>query len=78
MRHTMNMTQPSQSALSKQCVYTGKTSTIQDISAGYFVLSGYAPDTADASHVECVEPSLPHGICSPCLDDIQHCAGNTN
>ena len=52
----LDMTQPSQSALSKQSVHTGKTSTrqeSQDISVGYFVLPGYAQDTADASQVEC-------------------------
>ena len=49
--HTADMTQPSQSALSKQSVHSGKTSTRQDISVGYFVLS-------DMSQVECVEPSL--------------------
>ena len=32
------------------------------ISVGYFVLSGYALDTADASQVECVEPSFLPGI----------------
>ena len=44
--YTENMTQPSQSALSKQSVPTGKISTRQDISVGYFVLPGYAQDTA--------------------------------
>ncbi len=47
--HTADMTQPSQSALSKQSVHTGKTSTRQDISVGYFVLPGYYQD---ASQVE--------------------------
>ena len=50
--HTANMTQPSQSALSEQGVHSGKTSTRQDISIGYFVLPGYYQDTADASQVE--------------------------
>ena len=72
------MTQPSQSALSKQSVHTGKTSTRQDISVGYFVLPGFAQDTADASQVECVEPYLLPGIlCSPCLAAMRQCAGNT-
>ena len=44
-----DLTQLSQSALSKQSVHSGKTSTRQDISVGYFVLPGYAQDTADAS-----------------------------
>ena len=65
--HTEDMTQPTQSALSEQGVHSGKTSTRQDISVGYFVLPGYAQDTADASQVECVKPSLLPGICSPCL-----------
>ena len=39
--HTVDMTQPTQYALSKQSVHTGKTSTRQDISVGYFVLPGY-------------------------------------
>ena len=72
--HTADMTQPSQSALSKQSVHTGKTSTRQDISVGYFVQPGHAQDTADASQVECVEPTLLPGICSPCLAAIQQCA----
>ena len=71
------MTQPSQSALSKQSVHTGKTSTRQDISVSHFVQPGYAQDTADASQVECVEPTLLSGICSPCLAAIQQCANNT-
>ena len=75
--HTTDMTQPSQSALSKQSVHTGKTSTRQDIRVGYFVQLGYAQDTADASQVECVEPTLLPGICSPCLAAIQQCADNT-
>ena len=75
--HTADMTQPTQSALSEQGVHSGKTSTGQDISVGYFVLPGYAQDTADASQVECVKPSLLPGICSPCLAAIQQCAGNT-
>ena len=76
--HTTDMTQPSQSALSKQSVHSGKTSTRQDISVGYFILPGYYQDTADASQVECIEPSsLMTGIRSPCLAAIQQCADNT-
>ena len=75
--HMADMTQPSQSALSKQSVHSGKTSTRQDISVGYFVLPGYAQDTADVSQVECVESSLLPGICRPCLAAIQQCADNT-
>ena len=75
--HTADMTQPSQSALSKQSVHTGKTSTRQDIRVGYFVQPGYAQDTADASQVECVEPTLLPGICSPCLAAVQQCTDNT-
>ena len=75
--HTADMTQPSQSVLSKLSVHTGKTSTIQDISVGYFVQPGYAQDTADASQVECVEPTLLPGICSSCLAAIQQCADKT-
>ena len=41
------MAQSLPSALSKQSVQTGKTSTRQDINVGYFVLPGYAQDTAD-------------------------------
>ena len=69
--HTTDMTQPSQSALSKQSVHSGKTSTRQDISVGYFILPGYSQDTADASQVKCVEPFLLPGICSPRLAAIQ-------
>ena len=58
-------------------IYTGKTSTREDISVVYFVSSGYVQDTADAPQVECVEPSLLPGICSPCLAAIQQYAGNT-
>ena len=75
--HTADMTQPSQYALSKQSVHTGKTNTRQDISVGYFVQPGYAQDTVDASQVECVEPSLLPSICSPCLAAIEQCADNT-
>ena len=71
------MAQPTQSALSEQGVHSGKTSTRQDINVGYFVLPGYAQDTADASQVKSVKPSLLPGICSPCLAAIQQCAGNT-
>ena len=71
------MTQPTQSALSEQGVHSGKTSTREDISVGYLVLPGYSQDTADASHVECVEPSLQAGIRSPCLATIQQCADGT-
>ena len=60
--HMADVTQPSQSALSKQSVHTGKISTRQEISVGYFVLPGSSQDTADASDVECVEPSLLPGI----------------
>ena len=59
--HTTEMTQPSQSALSKQSVHSGKTSTRQDISVGYFILPAYSQDTTDASQVEYVEPSLMTG-----------------
>ena len=71
------MTQPSQSAFSKQSVHTGKTSTRHYISVGYFVLPGYSQDTAYASQVECVEPSLLPGICGPRLAAIQQCVKNT-
>ena len=71
------MTQPSQSALSKQSVHTEKTSTRQDSSVGYFVQPGYAKYTADASQVECVEPSPLSGICRPRLAAVQQCADNT-
>ena len=47
--HTADMTQPLQSALSKQGVHTGKTSTRQYITVGYFVQPGYSQDTTDAS-----------------------------
>ena len=40
--HTTDMAQPSQSALSKQSVHSGKTSTRQDISVGYFILPAYS------------------------------------
>ena len=58
-------------------MYTGKTSTRQDISVGYFVLPGYAYDTVDVSREECVEPSLLPGTASPCLAAIQQCVGKT-
>ena len=76
--HTANMTPPSHSELTKESVHTGKTSTRQDISVGYFVLPGYAQDTAGASLVERVELSLLPGISSPCLAAIQQCADNTD
>ena len=61
------MTQLSQSALSKQIVHSWQTSTRQYIRVGYFIMSAYSQDTADASQVECVETSLAA---------IQHCADN--
>ena len=64
------MTQTSQSALPKQNVHTGKTCTRQNISVGYFVLPGYAHDTADASQVECIQPSHLPGICCPFIAAI--------
>ena len=69
------MTQPSQSALSKQSVHSGKTRP--DISVGYFILPAYSQDTADASQVECVEPTLLPGLCSRRIAAIQQCAENT-
>ena len=75
--HTADMTQPSQSALSMQSVHIGKTSTRPYISVGYFVLPGYSHDTADASQVECVEPSLLSGTRNPCLAAMQRCADKT-
>ena len=63
--HTADMTQPSQSALTKQSVHTGKTSTRQDISVGCIILPVYAQDTAEASQVECVVPFLLSGISGP-------------
>ena len=42
--------------------YSGNTSTRQYISVGYFILPAYSQDMADASQVECVEPSLLPGI----------------
>ena len=68
--HMADITKPSQSALSKQCVHTEKTSTRHEISVGYFVQPGYAQDTADASQAEYGEPTLVPGICSTCLDAI--------
>ena len=75
--HTTGMTQPSQSALSKQSVRSGKTSTRQYISVGYFILPAYSQDMADVYQVECVEPSHLPGICSSRLAAIQQCADNT-
>ena len=69
---------PSQYALSKQIVHTKKTSTRQDISAGYVVLPGHAQDTVDASQMECVAPFLLPGICSSCVAAIQQWVGNTH
>ena len=69
--HTTDMTQPSQSALSKQNVHTGKTS-VASLSC-----EDIPRIRTDASQVECVEPSLLPGICSPRLATIQQCADNT-
>ena len=49
--NTADVTQLSQSVLSKQIVHSGMTNRIQDI----VVFPGYAKDTADASQMECVE-----------------------
>ena len=71
--HMAEMTQPSQSALSKQSVHTGKTCTRHGISRGYFVLPGYTQDIRRMFFrwKECVEPSLLSGISSPCIAAIQ-------
>ena len=61
----------------KQSVHTGKTSTRQYISVGYFVPPEYSQDTADASQVECVKPSLLPGIRCPYHATIQQGADNT-
>ena len=71
------MTQPSHSALSKQSVHSGKTSTRQYISVGYFIMPAYSQDTADASQMECVEPFLLPGICGPRLAAIHQWVDNT-
>ena len=47
----------------------GRPARDRTFSVGYFVLPWYVWDTADASHVECVKPSLAA---------IQQCAGNRN
>ena len=60
---SVDMNQPSHSALSKQRVPTGKIITILDISVGHFVLQEYAQDTTDACHVEAVEYYLLSGVC---------------
>ena len=74
--HTADMSQPSQSALSKQSVHTGSTSPRIDVNVGYFVLPEYSQDTADVSQVECVEPSILPAY-STCLAGIHQCAENT-
>ena len=70
------MTQPSQSALSKQSYILGRPA--RDRTSALVTLSSqHVQDMADASQVECVEPTLLPGICSPCLAAIQQCADNT-
>ena len=49
--HTVNMTQPSQYALSEQRVHDEKASIREGISVGHFVLSGCSHDTTDDSQV---------------------------
>ena len=44
-----------------QSAHATKASARLDISGGDFVLPGHARDTADASRLECVEPSLLSG-----------------
>ena len=56
--HTADMIQPAQHALSKQNASTRRTSPLD-------TLSCHCQGMAKASHVECVEPSLMSGICSP-------------
>ena len=68
--HTADMTQPSQSALSKQSVHTGKTSTRQDISVGYFVQPGYAQDMRMLLRWNVLNLLSCRHICSPCLAAI--------
>ena len=73
------MTQPSQSALSKQSVHTGKTSPRQYIT-GLVTLScvsGYSQDMAKSCQVKCVYPSLLPGIYNPRIAVTHQCADNT-
>ena len=75
--HTAAMTQPSQSVLSKQSVYTGKTSTRKYISGGYFVLPGYSQDTAGAADAADNAIQISDGILRGYRSDFHLCQRST-
>ena len=72
--HAVEMTQPTQPALSEQGEHAWKVSSGQDLGVGHSVLPGYAQDTADASQVEGVVSFLLPGTCGPRLAAVHQCA----
>ena len=75
--HAVDMTQPTQPALSKQGEHTWKVGSVQDLGVGHSVLPGSAQDAADASHVEGIESFLLSGICGLRLADVHQCVDDT-
>ena len=76
--HAVDMTQPTQPALSEQDEHAWKVGLGQDLGVRHFVLPGYVQDMADASQVEGVESFLLSGICGSCLNAAVHqCVDDT-
>ena len=68
--HGVDMTQPTQPALSEQGEHAWKVGSGKDLGVGHSVLPRDAKDTADASQEEGMESFLLSGICGPCLDAV--------
>ena len=75
--HAVDMTKPTQPALSEQGEHAWEVGSGQDLGVGHSVLPGYAKDTADASQVEEIESFLLSGICGPRLAVVHQCDDDT-
>ena len=75
--HAVDMSQPTQPALSEQGEHARKVSSGQDLGVGHSVWPGYAKDTTDASQMKGTEFFLLPGICGARLVAIHQCADNT-
>ena len=75
--YAIDMSQPTQPALSEQGEHPWNVGSGQDLCVGHSVLSGYAKDTANASHVEGIEFFLLSGVCGLRLAAVHQCADDT-
>ena len=73
----VDMTQPTQPALSEQSEHAWKVGSGQDLGVGHSALPGYAKNKADSSQMEGNESFLLSGICGPRLTNVHQCADNT-